>query len=318
MPNIILTEYCNLKCPYCFANQMIESSEKNNITMTQLDNILNWLLLDLQNEPCHIGLLGGEPTLHPQFKEILNKINYFSSLTNATSTIFTNGLNLSSYITSVGINTSILININKLPINLTKKLISNLDLVNYQKWFEINKVILGCNLYAEETDYSFFWNIIDQYPINEIRMSVTSPTQSSLKNDKKLYYNAMKDIFIDFLKQAKKRQIKINYDCNQLPLCFLTQQEQELVNSLGQYHNACEPVIDITPDFKATCCFGVYNNPIECNEFNNLSEMEKYFKSQMLLKTINNNTSICQNCKELTLMQCQGGCLSFSSLGKKN
>ena len=27
MPNIILTEYCNLKCPYCFASKMIEDAK---------------------------------------------------------------------------------------------------------------------------------------------------------------------------------------------------------------------------------------------------------------------------------------------------
>jgi uncharacterized radical SAM superfamily Fe-S cluster-containing enzyme len=29
MPNIILTEYCNLKCPYCFASKMIEDAKEN-------------------------------------------------------------------------------------------------------------------------------------------------------------------------------------------------------------------------------------------------------------------------------------------------
>jgi sulfatase maturation enzyme AslB (radical SAM superfamily) len=45
MPNIILTEYCNLKCPYCFANQMIDESNENNknITIEQLQFILKWL-----------------------------------------------------------------------------------------------------------------------------------------------------------------------------------------------------------------------------------------------------------------------------------
>ena len=27
MPNIVLTEYCNLQCPYCFASQMISDAK---------------------------------------------------------------------------------------------------------------------------------------------------------------------------------------------------------------------------------------------------------------------------------------------------
>ena len=33
MPNIAITAYCNLKCPYCFANEMISNQEEKNITL---------------------------------------------------------------------------------------------------------------------------------------------------------------------------------------------------------------------------------------------------------------------------------------------
>lgn len=66
MPNIILTEYCNLKCPYCFASTMIEEAKDyKNITMEQLDNILNWLYPTAIEGEFGIGLIGGEPLLHP-------------------------------------------------------------------------------------------------------------------------------------------------------------------------------------------------------------------------------------------------------------
>jgi hypothetical protein len=45
---------------------------------------------------------------------------------------------------------------------------------------------------------------------------------------------------------------------------------------MGEIKNFCEPVIDITPDFKATCCFGVYN-PIECQHYSSLEELTRYF-----------------------------------------
>jgi len=39
MANIAVLNYCNLKCPYCFANEFIEEN-KQFITDEQLDDIL--------------------------------------------------------------------------------------------------------------------------------------------------------------------------------------------------------------------------------------------------------------------------------------
>lgn len=321
MPNIILTEYCNLQCPYCFANKMItdayESSEKN-ITIQQLDRILKWLTPTAASEEFSIGLIGGEPLLHPQFDLILQKINNFCSMTKSNSIIFTNGLLLDKYINQIGEQMSILINVNKLNQNFTKTLINNLKLVDSLNWFNTRKVTLGCNLYLQEDNYDFFWNIVDQFlgKIHIVRMSVTAPNDEKLKLNKELYYNSMKNICLDFLKEAQKRGIEISYDCNQIPLCFFSEEEQFLINSLGERHPFCEPVIDITPDFHATCCFGVYNTPISCNLFNNVNELKKYFNSLITLKMLKNNNSLCKNCEKIQYMQCQGGCLSFSSLAK--
>ena len=146
MPNIILTEYCNLQCSYCFASKMIEekTDDTKNISLEQLDIILKWLLPSATSLE-RIGLIGGEPTLHPQFKEILGKINSFNEFTNTPSIVFTNGINLSEFLPVIGPNMSILINVNKLTGKPLNKLNSVLDEINYLNWFKIDKVILHKN-----------------------------------------------------------------------------------------------------------------------------------------------------------------------------
>ena len=69
MPNIAFINYCNLSCPYCFANEFIEE-KKQLISEEQLKKILNFLKLNKQNQ-AKIGIIGGEPTLHPDFKKLL-------------------------------------------------------------------------------------------------------------------------------------------------------------------------------------------------------------------------------------------------------
>ena len=72
--NIAITNYCNLNCPYCFANKFIDS-EKQSLNENQLDKILDFLFYSKLNKyKYRIGIIGGEPTLHPQFQDIVNKI----------------------------------------------------------------------------------------------------------------------------------------------------------------------------------------------------------------------------------------------------
>ena len=75
MPNIIITNYCNLKCPYCFASEMLNDPNKKNISESELKRILAWLE---KSPPPSIGLIGGEPTLHPDFANILSIVNEYN------------------------------------------------------------------------------------------------------------------------------------------------------------------------------------------------------------------------------------------------
>ena len=117
-------------------------------------------------------------------------------------------------------------------------------------------------------------------------MSITAPIQINDKQDKFLYYQKMKPILFDFLNKAKQYNLEVTFDCNQIPLCELTENEQLFVKSFGRYKTFCSPTIDITADFKASSCFGSYDDTlIDCNLFNNINELERYFQYKMFKKT---------------------------------
>lgn len=92
MPNIMLTYRCNLKCPYCFANEFVNSSSTD-ITLENFDKAIGFLTKD---GPTRVGLIGGEPTLHGEFDTILTRIIDNPLITEAT--IYTNGILLDKYI----------------------------------------------------------------------------------------------------------------------------------------------------------------------------------------------------------------------------
>ena len=159
MANIIITSYCNLHCPYCFANTMINTESVKNISIPQFKKILNWI--GEYNEK--IGLIGGEPTLHPQFKEILEVIRDYSERCNHKPhfVLFTNGIYLDKYLQLLPNNMEILINVNQPQATTTQPLstmLQNINTTSKLGWID-KQVTFGCNICPQIDNYDFIWNI---------------------------------------------------------------------------------------------------------------------------------------------------------------
>ena len=86
---VFITNACNLKCNGCFARSVIVD-EKNHMNIKEYVEILE-KFLDKGGE--QINLLGGEPLLHPNLREILD-INQANKI---KTSIYTNGYFLDKY-----------------------------------------------------------------------------------------------------------------------------------------------------------------------------------------------------------------------------
>ena len=310
--NIAITNYCNLKCPYCFANKFIES-EKQSITEDQLDKILDFLFYSNLNKYKHkIGIIGGEPTLHPQFQDIINKIILFSKVNNFNMpVVFTNGILLKEYAKSFS-DIQALININNPNIigaskwNDFEKSLTLLDYYN-----TIDNINFGINLYHNMPDFSYIFEILKNFNKKYLRCSFVAPTKQNINKEE--YYNSGKELFLNFIKEAEKNNILIHLDCNQIPLCYFNSKEIELIKkNINKRHETwCNPVIDFTPDFKAISCFGI-SQPIEVSQFDTYQELERYFMMKQIFPyTLKNNEGKCATCSKFRNFSCQGGCLGF-------
>lgn len=316
MANIAIVNYCNLKCKYCFADDMIQE-ESTAMTLDDFKKILEFISRTQMN---HIGIIGGEPTLHPDFIEILKEVNKYCREVDTGATLFTNGIELDKFIPYIGDRIGILINCNTPKFQTSEqfqKLNDTLDHLNELSWFD-KKANLGCNVYMDCTDYSYMWDIVDKYKLRHIRCSVVSPggCYHEWRADKEAYYLAMKPIFVDFCKEATKHACRLNMDCGHIPMCYFTAEEREIVEGIcdNLYQDFCEPVIDITPEFKATSCFGAYD-PVDIRDFDNLIELQRYLLlKKNVPRAAANCTGKCTTCKKHKLLQCQGGCLGFAQV----
>ena len=278
MANIIFTSNCNLHCSYCFANKI--KSNNLNINRQELNRILNWLSRSYYYNPHPIGIIGGEPTLHPNFINYLKIIEQFCNEYNTFCTIYTNGIE-NYYLNFLDLNTTILININ--DTNYNNKLFKTLDLLKESNVlyedndYEIKKVTLGCNLYPREQEYKFFWDIIDKYEINKVRLAVTSPS-FEYKKDIDSYYQMMLPIYEKFCLQAEKRQISLIPDCAQIPQKYL---KDTYIPDIFDYPilEQCVPVIDIDKNLQAFRCLGS-NKKVNCLDFSDYDTLLDYFIQQ--------------------------------------
>lgn len=317
MANIAIVNYCNLKCKYCFADDMIREDTQS-MPLDDFRKILEFISRTPKN---HIGIIGGEPTLHPQFIDILKEVNKYCLEVGTDATLFTNGIELDQFLPYIGDRIGILINCNTPEYQSTesfKKQRETLDHLYELAWFD-RRANCGCNVYPGCTDYSYIWDIVDRYHLSHLRTSVVSPAAcyESYRSDKEAYYNLMKPIFLKFCEDGIKHRCKLNIDCGHIPMCYFNSEETDLVleacaNVAG--NDFCEPVVDINPNFQATACFGSYD-PIDIRDFNNLIELERYLLIKKSYPKVEANcTGKCTTCKKHKLLQCQGGCLGFAEV----
>ena len=68
---IDITDNCNLTCPVCFADS--SPSRQRHLPLKTIERMLD-VLVASEGEPDLVQLSGGEPTVHPEFFEILDAV----------------------------------------------------------------------------------------------------------------------------------------------------------------------------------------------------------------------------------------------------
>lgn len=318
MPNIIINNYCNQHCPYCFAQDMM-AKDNNNTTLEEFKKIFGWL----KNSNCHyIGLIGGEPTLSPYFADILKYLNEEKRNYPLKIVIFTNGTNIEPYLSLIDSSYSFLININApeyIGEDNGQRTLKNIELLSKRNEIDIT---FGITLFPEIKNTDYILKLAQKYNRRAIRVSYAAPVDID-HIDKEEYYSIGKDIFYNFGLKCVEYGIKMYLDCNRIPQCYFKKMEWnflQLITNNPNIKDYCSPVIDIDKDGNAISCFGGGRNVSPKNIFNfdDLKNLEHNFIcTDINNKLLNNGTGRCQNCERYKTLQCQGGCLAFSTYKEK-
>ena len=322
MPNIMLTYRCNLNCSYCFANEFV-NKERADISLDNFKSAIEFLT---RVDSAHIGLIGGEPTLHPQFKEIMELLIENSKVSGIT--VYTNGLLLDRYIHQiVHPKVRVLVNCNSpkyIGENAFCTMQENIDIL-MQEYYMKDRINLGINLFDDSLDYSYMMDLLLRYKLHRVRISVTVPDFSVCKEvDALEYFKKRKTFLLKFFRDMDSIQVLPYYDCNKPPYCIWTEDEKKWLesyvskypvseNNLIGNHSQCFPVIDILPNLQAVRCFGMSDfEKVAIKDFASAPDIASYF-----LNHVDSNAyklsacASCKNCYERKIRHCTSGCIGF-------
>lgn len=318
MISLVINSKCNQKCEYCFAYNTLHDNNTF-MSLETCEEVLKFQAKAIDYRIKHaIGIIGGEPTLHHQFSEMLALINDYSKRYYFDPILFTNGTHLCDHEIPEGMNLTGLINVNHPDIVGEKNFNGTLKAI--EKYCEDFNI--GINLYPGMKDYSFIFDIAKEYDYDEIRFSVSCPDGkfTHLQNDRKGYFESMVPLFMDFCEEATRRNIMLSADCCIIPYCYFTKKQQDIIDKICYFYpniseyspNTCIEHIDIHPDLSFTHCF-IRPETKYITEFERPDDLLRY----MLINWISPakegmKYDRCTNCSTMKAGQCNGGCLRFS------
>jgi len=313
MPNLLLTEKCVRACPYCFAKEYLKESKENRLSWENLIYIAD--LFESSNEK-QLSLLGGEPTLHPDFVDFVLYLHQRKFHVN----VFTSGI-LSSQKLSIAKkyllkipeeNFSFVCNYNH-PSSSTE--IETKQINSFFKTFS-KYISLSFNLYQPDFEFAFLVDAILKYNLKKhIRLGLAQPIPGQ-KNEC-LTLNAVRGIAEKFRTQLdilEQHRITLGFDCG-MPLCIFSNEDLGRLFKLnrGRAVFFCSPAIDIGPEMQMWACFPLCNyDKRSLYDFDSVEEIRQCFSAQ------NNNIrkerkgifEECKTCIHFEEKLCGGGCLA--------
>ncbi len=321
MANIMINNGCNLSCPYCFASQ-ITAEERFNATEEQFTKILDYLL---KSRLKVIGIIGGEPLIHPQFDHLMKLFIRRTENMQTKGLVFTNGIALDQHIKILSHEKFImLVNVNSeedVGKAAYAKLIRNLDEAFFEYGMSDKKITLGLNIYQPDQDLDPFFALLDRYKASICRVSLSVP------QDRKVnifdYFRSFLPLVKKLSRMATERKVSLNFDCNLIPYCLMDEELIDLFKkneALGKGRvyvsttkcSSCNPVMDILPDGSTARCFAM-SERFRQNifDFADIQELAQFYKLKIDYEIMQDPLPECKDCHLRKCQKCYGGCLAF-------
>jgi MoaA/NifB/PqqE/SkfB family radical SAM enzyme len=306
MANISITNKCNRNCVYCFAGDSRESLGKTAMDFDTYLYALNYLERSGLKQ---VRLLGGEPTLHPLFRDMVST----ALERDLDIMLFTNGLvsePISSFLGSVPRNKLAIL------LNTIHPLENDIQGTSRQKTFMKKfgrSTIAGVNIYSGEQELDYLIDYVNEFGLKkEIRLGLSHTVQSGGNTYLHPKQYSTTGIKIARLKtRALKYGISLGFDCGFVPCMFPYDSLQSLSEELKKAGNCCHPVIDFLTDGTFISCYPLNNFlKIRAGDDLDAKKLTAIFENKL---DVFRGSGIYAHCSSCPLFgsRCNGGCMSY-------
>lgn len=314
MANIIITSACNLRCPYCFAQEFLDEAQNGGkpvfLSLDDFESRLDFLERSGINE---IRLIGGEPTLHPHFPQLIER----ALRRQKHIVVFSSGL----------ISERSLACLEALPVEQCTVLV-NMNATRSaggeptqpemaQRRAVINRlrerVLPGFNIYSPRFEMEFLLPIMLEAGCQRvIRLGLAQPTlngQNVFLHPK--HYPIVGSKVVAFARRAAAAGITLDLDCG-FVRCMFAPADLEVLRWSGVvFEPRCNAILDIDLEGQAIHCFPLTSvAQIPMNSTTNADMLRTALELQMMPFRSAGIYKECSTCPFKRQGECTGGCLA--------
>lgn len=294
--NILLTLDCNLDCAYCFARSCKAASLRQEMTLDELDT----LLCRMDPNVDEVRLMGGEPTLHTCYPEVMHLVKS----SGFRVTVFTNGTQASLRQTAPDLPDSVLLNLNDWQFYSVEQRAVILDNIAALR----GRVGLGYTITRPEFNLADHVRLVREYGLKPvIRLGLAQPVfggDNDYLPDEALL--AAHQAVVNWATRLAAEGIRLSFDCGFMRCHFSESNIESLVRANTAMRFICPPSLDVGPGLQTWRCFAFSaGSGVDWRTFQNADQARARFAGQD--KIINSD---CDECGDHRSGWCQGGCLA--------
>ncbi len=313
MANLVVSNICDASCEYCFASSYLKGSHTGMapafMSMEEFTACLDFL--DRSEIP-EVRLLGGEPTLHPQFAELVN----MAYQRQKKVIVFSHGAMPEKALQSLEVLSPeqclVIVNMSAYFPNTSKAQQAEMKRLESLSRLK-ERAMLGVNIQNPAFDLSAALQIIAETGIRKvIRLGIALPGPNAENHSvHPKQYRLIGSRIAWQARLAAESNVYLDLDCG-FVRCMFTDEEINLLQQGGMqpgWH--CSPILDICPGGEILHCFSLSNQFKEhLSSQVNASMLRNTFLEQIQPFRKAGIFPECSTCPFKSIGECSGGCLS--------
>ena len=254
MANLIITNYCNANCAFCFAADSRHKMMQSGSCQMEETEFCKWFEFTLRGGNRELRLLGGEPTLHPDFSKFVK----IGGKAGCWVTVFSNGVMpadsrealaaLDPEVCNVVINMGA--NIREEDKSIRRETLQRLG----------SRVTLGYTIFSVDFSFVEAVDLIRTFGLREnIRIGLAHPTwrgANAALHPKR--YPAIGRRLLEESFMTARYGISLDADCGFVRCMFGNFFDRLTANGF-RYISKCSPVLDLCTGGKILPCFALSN-----------------------------------------------------------